>query len=90
MSFRDSLSSVERTRARLALIERLGEELGIDGVDVIPLDRAPDALLAEILRDGILVHGSESELESYRSQAQSDEGKPEEFDDVLEDIETLV
>jgi predicted nucleotidyltransferase len=55
VAFPDSLSSVERTRVRLLLIERLSVALGTDDVDVVPLDRAPEALLAEILRDGIIL-----------------------------------
>jgi len=89
VAFPDSLSSVERTRARLSLIERLGVTLGTDDVDVIPLDRAPDALLVEIIRDGIVVHGEERALERYRTGEGKNEDR-ERLDDVLADIEALV
>jgi len=90
VSFYDSLSSVERTRARLSLIERLGRGVDTDGIDVIPIDQAPDGLLADILRDGVVVHGSEDTLEQYRSRARQGEDQSEGFDDVLDDIEALV
>lgn len=35
--FENSLTSVERTQTRVAIIERLGTTLGTDDVDVIPL-----------------------------------------------------
>jgi predicted nucleotidyltransferase len=90
VAFRDSLSSPERTRTRLSLIERLDAALGTDAVDVIPLDRAPDALLGEILRDGIVVHGEESALERYRSRDGNDGDDRERLDDVLADIEAFI
>lgn len=61
-----------------------------DAVDVIPMDRASDALLAEILRDGVLIHGSEDALEAYRTESRSGATEREQLDDVLEDIEALV
>jgi len=41
VAFPDTLSSVERTRARLTLIERLSVALGTDDVDVVPSIRRP-------------------------------------------------
>ena len=66
VAFDESLSSVERTRARLGLIERLSTELATNDVDVVPFSRVPDELLEEILIDGFLIHGSMEDLESYQ------------------------
>lgn len=92
VAFDDSLSSVERTRARLALIERLSRALETDAVDVIPLERAPDALVEEIRRDGVFLRGSRDELDARylpdRMTARREE--PEGFDDLLADLDGIV
>lgn len=91
--FNETLSSVEKTRARLALIERLSMSLGTDAVDVTPLTQAPTSLQREIYQDGILLYGSERSLpaigeKSYTPQTHRD--RMAEFDDVLTDIERIV
>jgi predicted nucleotidyltransferase len=68
VAFDESLSSVERTRARLELIEQLSTGLETDDVDVVPLSDAPSELLEEILTDGVLIYGSMTDLEPYQGQ----------------------
>lgn len=91
--FDETLSSVEKTRARLALIERLSVRLGTNAVDVTPLTRAPQSLRREIYRDGIVLYGSEKSLpaideDEHNRQTHTD--RMAEFDDVLTDIERIV
>lgn len=93
VEFDESLSSVERTRARLGLIERLSIELETDDVDVVPLSRAPEDLLETILADGILVFGSMDDVEMYRGESPvvSDRrDRLDAFDDVLDELERVV
>lgn len=93
VEFDEALSSVERTRARLRLIERLSTELGTDDVDVVPLSRAPAELLEDILTDGILVYGSMADIEPYRGRPSVDSSHGERlatFDDVLDELERVV
>lgn len=92
VSFDDSLSSIQRTRARLALIERLGRTLETDAVDVIPLERAPDALVEEIRRDGVFLRGSKDDLDArYPRGRTTDRGERlEAFDDLLDDLHGIV
>jgi len=89
-----SLTSVERTQTRVAIIERLSTTLETDDVDVIPLSQAPVELVEEIFRDGILVYGSTEGLERYeqtRSQeTQTHRDRLEEFDDLLAELEQVV
>jgi len=92
--FENSLTSVERTQTRVAIIERLGTTLGTDDVDVIPLSQAPAELAEEIFRDGILVYGSSEGLERYeqmRSQeTQTHRDRLEAFADLLAELEQVV
>lgn len=92
VAFDDSLSSLERTRARLELIERLSRELGID-VDVVPLDRAPPTLGREIREDGIVIVGSRADLDAYTEsepRQRTREQRLAEFDELLGDLERVV
>lgn len=92
VAFVDSLSSVERTRVRLDLIERLTRRLGVD-VDVVPLDRAPPTLRREIREDGIVIVGSRADLDAYReseSETRTREQRLTEFDELLGDLERVV
>lgn len=91
--FEDRLSSIERTRARLELIERLCVALDSAEVDVIPLVDAPPELRREICADGVVIVGTSTDLEAYCH----DEPKPNshrerlaEFDDLLTEIERVV
>lgn len=93
VAFDDSLSSLDRTRARLSLIRRLSDVLGMDDVDVVPLDGAPQSLVREILADGIVVVGSPSDVEAYADE--TDDGldpgaRRAAFDDVLAELERVV
>ena len=91
VAFETELSSRERTRARLSLIERLSRALGTDTVDVTPLDRAPPALLAAIQTDGIVLHGDESALEEYESdQAGESKRGLADLDEALARLERVV
>jgi predicted nucleotidyltransferase len=91
--FDETLSSVEKTRARLALIERLSVSLGTNAVDVTPLIRAPQSLQREIYRDVILLYGSEKSLPAIGEDVhnrRTHTDRMAEFDDVLTDIERIV
>lgn len=93
IGFSDSLSSVERTQARLDLIERLGAALDVDAVDAIPLSGASDSLQREIRADGVLLHGSEGDLASYGDPgpaSDSHDDRMAEFDEVLAELERVV
>lgn len=97
VGFEEHLSSVERTRTRLALIERLSAQVESDEIDVIPLSRVPPALLREIRADGIVLYGSSESVPSVADLEGEDEPGDEtredrlaEFDDILADIERVV
>jgi len=93
VAFDESLSSVERTRARLELIEQLSTGLETDDVDVVPLSDVPSELLEEILTDGVLIYGSMTDLEPYQGQAPSPSSHQDRlaaFDDVLEELDRVV
>lgn len=94
VTFTDSLSSLDRTRARLGLIERLSDELGTDHIDVVPLTEIPQSLRSEILEDGILLVGSAAVLERTDGDSHSDEKHAEDalkaFDEALTNIEQVV
>jgi predicted nucleotidyltransferase len=93
VEFDESLSSVERTRAHLGIIERLSTELETDDVDVVPLSRAPEDLLETILDDGILVLGATDDVETYRGQPPVVSDRRDQldtFDDVLDELERIV
>lgn len=65
VAFEDSLSSVERTRARLAVVERVSAALNTDDVDVVPLSRAGPDLVREIGEDGTVIVGSRTALGAF-------------------------
>lgn len=93
VEFEESLSSIERTRARLGLIERLTTELETDEIDVTPLAQVSTELLQEILADGILIYGSPADLERYYDQSvegSSHRDRIAEFDDLLGELERVV
>lgn len=93
VAFEDELSSTERTRERLALIERLSAELGRDDVDVVVLGELPTDLRRSIRRDGVLVYGSLDEAESIldTSESRTEKERPlESFDEILGDIRRVV
>lgn len=93
VEFEESLSSVERTRGRLSLIERLTTELGTDGIDVTPISRVSTEFLEEIRADGILIYGSPAELERYYGQSverSNHRDRIAEFDDLLGELERVV
>jgi predicted nucleotidyltransferase len=89
VAFNESLSSFERTRARLELIEQLSTELGTNDVDAVRLSDAPSELLEEILADGALIYGSMTDLEPYQGQAppsSTHQDRLAAFDDVLDEL----
>lgn len=89
--FEESLSSVERTRARVALIERIGAVLGTDDVDVVPLPEVSSRLYQEILEDGHLLYGTLDESDRHEeSGASTHEARLEAFDEILADLEQVV
>ncbi|MFB9808020.1 nucleotidyltransferase family protein [Haladaptatus pallidirubidus] len=93
VEFGESLSSSERTQARLDLVERLTTKLNTDAIDVVPLSQVPPALLEEILTDGILIYGSPIDVERYSDQTvktTSHQERLAEFDDLLADLEQVV
>jgi predicted nucleotidyltransferase len=91
VSFEESLSSVERTRARLSLIEQLTVALDTDDVDVIPLRRAPPELRRVIDTDGIVLSGSADDLDMGESEERSTHAdRLAAFDELLADIERVV
>ena len=93
VAFDESLSSVERTRARLELIEQLSTGLETDDVDVVPLSDALSELLEEILTDGVLIYGSMTDLEPYRGKTPPSSTRQDRlaaFDDVLEELDRVV
>lgn len=89
VEFEESLSSMERTRSRLRLIDRLSVELGIDTIDVVPLDTASADLRREIQYDGIVLYGPTTRLELDGESATSTE-TIERFDEILGEIEDVV
>lgn len=93
VEFDDSLTSVERTQTRVALIERVSTAVGADDVDVIPLARAPPSLVADILADGILIYGSPENLDTYTTRDRehtTHQDRLDAFDDLLADLEQVV
>lgn len=91
VEFEDNLSSLERTRARLRLIESIGTMLGLDEVDVIPLASAPETLRAEIMEEGLVVVPTDDESQLTAKQPPpNDDPALDRFDDVLADLDGLV
>ncbi len=87
--FDDSLESVERTRARLGLIERLTARLGIDDIDVVPLARTHATLRREIDDDGIVIYGSPDALPAMDDSSPAADQMAA-FDELLTEIERVV
>lgn len=92
VEFEPSLSSVERTRARLRIIEEVSVALGLDAVDVVPLSRAPPDLRREIHENGILLCGSTDGMDTPEdAETEPDDGETlARFDQVLADMERTV
>ena len=93
VAFEDGLSSAERTRARLEVIERLSAALGTDDVDVTPLATAPPELRREICADGVVLVGPAADFEAYcddTSRSDSHTDRLAEFEDLLTEIERVV
>lgn len=67
VAFDESLTSQERTAARLDLLTEVSVELGTDDIDVVPLSGASPELLAEIRRDGVLILGRRDGVEAIMS-----------------------
>ena len=88
VEFEESLSSTERTRARLTLIERLGTALGTDDVDVTPLSKTSADLKREILEDGICLYGSVDE--DVPEEPTSHAERLADFDELLTELERVV
>lgn len=92
IEFEPSLSSLERTRARLQIIEEVSVALGLDRVDVVPLTEAPAALRREIYKDGVLLYGSLGHADTpVDGDAEPDhEETLARFDRVIADLEHTV
>lgn len=91
VEFEDHLSSHERTRARLQLIDSIGTTLGLDEVDLVPLSSAPATLRQVIEEEGIVVVEADDELQSTTEQATSNDDEAlNRFDDVLFELDGLV
>lgn len=92
VEFEPSLSSLERTRARLQIIEEVSVALGLDAVDVVPLSGAPESLRREIYEDGVLLYGSlgDADAPSDVETEPDREGTLARFDRVLADLERTV
>lgn len=93
VEFSESLSSIERTQARLRIIERVTTRLETDEIDVVPLSQVSTELLEEILADGVLIYGSSEGLEQYEAQsteATTHRNRIAEFDDLLTELERVV
>ena len=87
-----SLSSVERTRARLRIIEEVSVALGLDAVNVVPLSGALPALRREIHEDGVLLYGSLDEADAP-ADGDTELNREEtlaQFDRILTDMEQTV
>jgi predicted nucleotidyltransferase len=87
--FDDSLESVERTRERLGLIERLTACLGTDDIDVVPLARTHATLRREIDDDGIVIYGSPDALPAMDDSSPAADQMAA-FDELLTEIERVV
>ena len=91
VDFEESLSSVQRTQARLALIDQLSRKLRKDAVDVVPLSRMPEEFRREVLADGILLIGSIEEGQDVESEPrETRQDRLGEFDELLADLEKVV
>ncbi|WP_302081543.1 type VII toxin-antitoxin system MntA family adenylyltransferase antitoxin [Salinibaculum rarum] len=91
VEFDESLSSAERTRTRLALIERLTTVLGTDAVDAVPFSQASGDLKREILEDGICLYGSVEDIPSSHSmKGTSHDERLADFDELLAELEQVV
>lgn len=93
IAFEESCPSVDRTRARLALTERLRGVLGTDTVDVVPLGQASATLRREICEDGIVIYGPPATLDAYCEpvpETPTHEERLSEFDALLADLERVV
>jgi predicted nucleotidyltransferase len=92
VEFDSSLSSLERTRARLRIIEEVSVALGLDAVDVVPLSGAPESLHRDIHENGVLLYGSADDADTPAD----DETEPDHeetlarFDRVIADLEHTV
>lgn len=93
VEFEESLSSTERTRARLDLIKQLSGELETDEIDVLPLPAVSNGLLEDILTDGVLIYGSMTDVDSYRERISSTSNHRDRlaaFDNILEELNRVV
>jgi len=91
VEFSTSLSSVERTRARLDLISELSSTLELDGVDVVPLTAASKELRREIQADGIVLYGEEPERFDFdESSDPTHEETLARFDEIVDTLEQVV
>jgi len=93
VGFDGSIDASERTWARLDLVVQLGDRLGTDDVDVVPLAGATDSLLRDVWADGVLLVGTPEELAAYGTPEPPDDTHDDrmaEFDDLLSDLERVV
>lgn len=90
VEFEADLSSRERTRARLQLIERVSTRLGLNDVDVLPLASAPHSLRQEIDEDGVVLIGTDDQKEITERSESKEEPTVEQFDDMLRRLDSVV
>lgn len=90
VEFEPGLSSIERTRARLSLIERLSVTLERDAVDVIPLSTAPSDLRREIASEGIVLIGEREPDSVDEESTERGQVTRKRFDDLIDDLERVV
>lgn len=88
--FDDALDSGERTRARLALIERLSTGLGTDAVDVVSLSQVSTEMRRDIFTDGICLYGSLDEAVEEDTGDKATDDPLADFDELLAQLERVV
>jgi predicted nucleotidyltransferase len=88
--FDAGLSPVERTRARLSLIERLSTATGTDAVDILPLTEVPDSLVHAIRHEGVVLYGREDDLAGLVADRPSLAQHRAALDEVLTELDRVV
>lgn len=92
VAFRTAIPDLERTHARLALIDRLSVHLGHD-VDVVPLSAVSAALQRAIREEGIVIYGDPDDFDAYCADEGATSTRDERlarFDEMLDALEQVV
>ncbi|MFB6152292.1 MAG: nucleotidyltransferase family protein [Haloarculaceae archaeon] len=90
VEFEPETTHLERTRARLRLIERLGATLERDDVDVVPLSEAPPALRRAVETEGVLLLGPEVGAHPGADGTPAERDTGDRFDELLAELERVV